>query len=283
MRAFHYALPLDPPVLGHRVRRGLWLVRDDGWRADFAPWPLAQSGDEVSRRFAQGGPERRWAEAHFMPPVRTEPVSAATLLWPGREQGAGNDATWAQDVSGHPAVKLKVRPGDLNTVRDLRARVTDLLRLDGKRTLSVDDARALADVAAPLEFFEEPVAGLDGLVELCRAGVPVALDETVREVAPHDAEALLRRAPFAAVVLKATLLGPRAVEAWLDAARNTDTKVVVSSVFESGLGRQSLHQLARRVAPDVVHGLGTGAFFSQDLFADAPLDSLVPAGGDLAE
>ncbi len=274
MKRFAYALPLSPPVLGHATRRGLILERDDGWRADFAPWPLAQSLDEVLHRWDQNGPERQWAEQHFVPPAPGRAVSAATLLWPGREQGAGDEGTVTAPVTGHPAVKLKVRPGDLEMVRALRARVDGRFRLDGKRTLAPDEARALADVASPLEFFEEPCPGIDNLTALCTAGVPVALDETVREVDPDDAPRLLGRAPFAAVVLKATLLGPARTAAWVEAARAAGVKTIISSVFETGIGRQPLHDLAHLVGPDHVHGLGTGAFFAQDLMPDTPLRGL---------
>ena len=85
----------------------------------------------------------------------------------------------------------------------------------------------------------------------------MALDETL---------VALRDVPggAAAYVLKPTLLGSRRTLELVELAQTNEVSVVISSAFESAVGRADLVRFAARVAPEAVHGLGTGPAFAED-------------------
>lgn len=187
---------------------------------------------------------------------------------------------------GTATLKLKVgRRGLDEECAAVRAVATagHRLRLDGNRRCSVAAALALAEAAgAALEFFEEPVASAL-LPELPRT-LPLALDETLDETLDEVLdEALSGRTATAgqaldalaeisvAWVLKPTMLGPARCQAALDAAAGRGLRVIVSSAFESRIGRRALVLAAARWAPETTHGLGTGPAFAADISSTRPL------------
>ncbi|HEY1097597.1 MAG TPA: enolase C-terminal domain-like protein, partial [Myxococcota bacterium] len=149
------------------------------------------------------------------------------------------------------------------------------LRLDGNRRLDVDAAIALADAAGGvLEFFEEPV--IVSKQKQLPSSFPLALDEWIDELRERGG---VRRLPKAAAwIVKPTVLGSSATLEVVNAARGSKVKLVISSAYESAVGRQSLGCFARFVdtmlhREHVVHGLGTGPAFADDIDVTA-LDAL---------
>jgi O-succinylbenzoate synthase len=118
-------------------------------------------------------------------------------------------------------------------------------RLDPNRTWefsqALEIARALAD--EPIEYFEEPLRDATRLPEfIARSPIPVALDETLREITPADLK-LYQGA--SALVLKPTLLGSLALcREFAIAGQHLGLRAVVSSCFESGLTLYGLARLA---------------------------------------
>ena len=154
----------------------------------------------------------------------------------------------------------------VDVVRHKRGR----LRLDGNRRLDVDAAVALSDVARStpgvLEFFEEPV--IVSKQKLLPSSVPLALDEWFDEL--HLRGGIRKVPKTTAWVIKPTVLGADATLEIVRAAMTAKIAVVVSSAYESAVGRQSLACFARSIdtmlrRSDVVHGLGTGPAFGEDL------------------
>ena len=259
LKAYTYRLPLAKPLrLGDLVvneRRG-WLLRSEDGVGDACPLPnfsrdTLDDVDAFVSRTAAPTESVTWATATARPCVGRA-IEA-------KVQTAGL-VTDIDDADAPCAcVKLKVGraplPDELQAVSRLRAQGLRL-RLDGNRALSVDDAQQLADAAGDaLEFFEEPVAAAD--LERALAHMPVALDEALleREVVPAGA---------AAYVLKPTLLGADRTLALVQLAEARGTPVIISSCYESAVGRAALVRFAAAVAPDVTHGLGTGPAFAAD-------------------
>ncbi len=123
-----------------------------------------------------------------------------------------------------------------------------------------------------IAYVEEPLADparLDDFIE--RTSLPVALDETTREVPP----ATLRGLPgVTAVVLKPTLLGGlQRTREWGRVARDAGAAPVLSGSYESGVGIQMLVALAAS-GPAVPVGLSTYDRLAADVYAP-PL----PIGG----
>jgi len=257
IQAAPYELPLKQPLrLGDRVihaRRG-WLLRRNGAAADACPLPYFSTdalGDveaSLAQELAQPTASLSWAlhalERRGEASVQTAGLAAGTEDTPG---------------GAHACVKLKVgrRP-----LREELAAVTRLrqagaqLRLDGNRALTLDAAKQLADAAGDaLEFLEEPVGPSD--LEDAMQQLPIALDETLAAGGPTPTGAV-------AFVLKPTVLGAARTLELVAAADDADIPVVVSSAYESAIGRAALIRFAAVVGPDTAHGLGTGTAFARD-------------------
>lgn len=183
-------------------------------------------------------------------------------------------------TQGYRAVKVKVgRASVENEVQWLRTIQRGLgdavaLRLDANRAWSRAEAEAFVEATDDLgiEYVEEPLSDptqIEGLVT--KTDLPVALDETTREVDP----AVLRRGlPVSAVVLKPTLLGGlQRTERWRRMARGNDVTPVVSAAYESGVGLRMLVALAATGANTPV-GLST-----YDRLAADVLRSPLPLNG----
>jgi O-succinylbenzoate synthase len=174
--------------------------------------------------------------------------------------------------AGYRALKVKVGSAavedDIASVRAIR-KVLDAdvaLRLDANRQWTWEQAVAFAEglPSEALAYVEEPLADPGKLVDLrAQTGLPVALDETTREVSPS----ILQDLPeISAVVLKPTLLGGiRRTLDWFDAARATRTTPVLSASYESGVGLRMLVALAA-AGPDTPVGLSTYDRLRSDVY-----------------
>lgn len=193
-----------------------------------------------------------------------------------------DDLTALGTVVDGATVKLKVGrvslPDDLARVAaavDVVRAHRGKLRLDGNRRLDVDAAIAIASVARDvLEFFEEPT--MVSKLKLLPSWFPLALDEWFDELRVRGGVAKLPRAQ--AWVIKPTVLGADVTLEVVRAAAGAKIAVIVSSAYESAVGRQGLACFARSIdsmlrRTNVVHGLGTGPAFAADLDINA-LDAL---------
>lgn len=119
------------------------------------------------------------------------------------------------------------------------------IRLDANRAWTLEDAVAFCKAVEglPIDLIEEPVQNPVALPAFhARAGLPIALDETLGEVRPEE---WLRIAGVAAVVLKPTILGGfDACRTIAAQARGIGAYPIVSSCFESGVGTWGCAALA---------------------------------------
>ncbi len=162
-----------------------------------------------------------------------------------------------------------------------------LIRLDvnGAWDLVTAEDRLEAIARFDIEFVEQPLPGddIDGLAELRRrVRVPIAADEAASSVrAVRD---LLRAEAVDVLVIKpARVGGPAAVAEIADLAAEHGVPVVVSTLFETGVGIAA--SLAAAAAlPEVPtdrwptppdHGLATAGLLDHDLLAE----SLIVADG----
>ncbi len=177
-----------------------------------------------------------------------------------------------------PGATVKLKVGRRSLEEDLERvvevacavrAVGGVLRLDGNRRLDVPGATALAAAAGDvLAFFEEPVPAAH--LRALPTWLPLALDEWLDELFAHGG---LSRLPSAvAWVVKPTVLGAAVTQQLVEAAVRRNVTVVVSSAYESLVGRAALAAFAaevdRAAGTSVVHGLGTGAAFAVDLELD---------------
>jgi len=174
---------------------------------------------------------------------------------------------------GYRSVKMKVGRDDPDHEATAVKILSDILgpgvtiRLDANRLWRFREAIAFADQirSVPVEYIEEPVADATRLHEFERqSGLPVALDETTREIRPQQLRSY-RRAR--AVILKPTLLGGlRRTVQWARAARRLHITPVLSASFEAGIGTQAVIALASVIGTrDVPVGLDPYERFEEDV------------------
>ena len=215
---------------------------------------------------------------------RHPPVGVNALI------GAGDPAEVAvaaerSVAAGFRTLKLKVRRRDttaslVERVAAVRAVVGDgvALRIDVNgswdRATATERLRVLAGF--DIQYVEQPLdpADVQGAVSL-RAGshVPIAADEAIVSV---DAarEMLAAEAADVLVVKPARVGGPRAVAAIAAMAAREGVPVVISSLFETGVGLAAALACATAL-PDVEgwpsaardHGLATVDLLEDDLLA----------------
>jgi O-succinylbenzoate synthase len=185
---------------------------------------------------------------------------------------------WERVTQGFECVKLKVGGDHVAAaarVALLRETVGPdvAIRLDANRAWSDADALAFAGLVAPcgIEYIEEPLADPRGLASFAAsAGIPVALDETLREVSRIGDDLW---AAVGACVVKPTLHGAWALAGDLARkCREHDSKLVVSAAYESGVGMLGLARLISALGlEDVAHGLDTYRRLADDVLA-VPLE-----------
>jgi o-succinylbenzoate synthase len=173
---------------------------------------------------------------------------------------------------------LKVKTGrnnfdeDLDTVALIRKSVGDeiKIRIDSNGKWSADDAginlNRLEEFS--LEYAEQPVNSIDEFKALKeKASVPLAADESIRNI--ETAEKFISEKAIDFVILKPMMLGGLipTLEIIELAEKNNITPVVTSS-FESAVGRAHAVIAASTVKLDIAHGLAVSRYFEYDIAED---------------
>jgi O-succinylbenzoate synthase len=267
-----YRLPLRAPLITARStlhhRDGV-LVRDEQGRlGDACPLPgwSRETVDQVVGHL-DGSTDGEWppslsfaAATRATFPMFAPTVAITTFI---------DDARQAAVVT-NPRTTIKLKVGthghdvDVAAIKGLRARVPGLqLRLDGNRQLTIAHTHALAELAGvALQWFEEPVP-LSSLAML-DASIPLAADECffLHGDDSHFVEMMRDRA--IAWVLKPMMMEMIHTKRWQQQALLLNKHVVISSVFESAVGRSALLNLAAD-HPTMAHGLDTGRYLANDI------------------
>jgi O-succinylbenzoate synthase len=176
--------------------------------------------------------------------------------------------------NGYSALKLKVGTLDLEYDIELTRQVRTAagenvkLRLDANRCWDLANAQKFCDAVkdCEIEYLEEPLAEPNKLMEAVKNelfSVPIAMDETTREVLPFG---LSNYIGIKAIVLKPTLLGVKRTLEFAEKAKELGIMAVIGSSFESSLGLSFLAQLAAAVnQEDIPAGLDTYDWFADDI------------------
>lgn len=253
------------------------------WASELAAaWPAFAFGVETALRdLATGSRQQLWDT----PFTRGEGgLPTHGLIWMDDVDGILRQVE-AKVAAGFDVIKLKIGAlpfaEELVLLRAVRAAFPAVdLRLDANGAfppeVALDRLESLAQFGVSL--VEQPVSPgqWDVLAELCRhSPVPLALDE---ELIPLDTPAA-RAALLAAVrpqylILKPMLLGGIAAsEAWIAQARAHNIGWIVNSLLESAIGLNAICQWTSAVGAGQVHGLGTGALFTNNLQSPLRLES----------
>jgi L-alanine-DL-glutamate epimerase-like enolase superfamily enzyme len=176
---------------------------------------------------------------------------------------------------------LKLKAGAERETEDLVARVRAIrravgpevrLRLDvnGAWDLPTAEERLEAVARFDLEYVEQPLAADDtaGAAELrTRVRVPLAADEAAYSA--HAARRILAESAADVLVVKpARVGGPVAVAEIAAAAAGAGVPVVVSTLFETGIGIAAARACATGLPRGLAHGLATAGLLEHDLLAE---------------
>ncbi len=119
-----------------------------------------------------------------------------------------------------------------------------------------------------IEYAEQPVNLPDSFIKLSQeTSIPLAADESIRSV--KDAETFITKNAINVLVLKPMMLGGIIPTVKiLDKATVGKIKPVISSSFESAIGRAAAIFSASLVNEGIAHGLATAEYFEKDLTKD---------------
>jgi L-alanine-DL-glutamate epimerase-like enolase superfamily enzyme len=198
-----------------------------------------------------------------------------------RSQRIGDLVAEARSVAeaGYGTVKLKV--GMEASLTELVSRVEAVretigpgvrLRLDANGAWA--EREALVCIGAvceyDIEYVEQPISWVSSAEALARirneSPVPVAADESVTSVASAR-ELLEARAADVLVVKLARVGGPAAAAEIAAMAADVEVSVVVSTLFETGVGIAAALAAAARLPLGLAHGLATADLLVSDLLA----------------
>lgn len=202
------------------------------------------------------------------PAIRAKPDSLPSLAIAGIVAG-DNTAEVVQHANrlrrqGVSTFKLKVgpdriSPGQLETLRELRARFGEsvALRLDANQSLLPENWPETFEQLAPLEIemLEEPWRWETPTWQI-ETQLPLALDESLHGVLPVVAAERTTTSLSSFVVLKPMAVGGLLACLQLtEIARASGKPIIVSHTLESHIGWQSCAQLALAVGSQQAQGL----------------------------
>ena len=173
---------------------------------------------------------------------------------------------------------IKVKAGrksfdeDLSCLKEIRKSVGNKIKIridvNGKWKLSeaVNNLEKLKSL--DLEYVEQPVKSLKDFAELSkRTSIRLAVDESIKN--EKDAKNFILKKTASVLILKPMMLGGIIPTInIIRLAEKNGIQVVISSSFESVLGRSMAIFAASVVKSDLAHGLATGMYFEKDLTAD---------------
>jgi L-alanine-DL-glutamate epimerase-like enolase superfamily enzyme len=268
-------------------------IREAAGRANHGDLPGAAELELLGRpgRAVRAALDSARLDLALAPDGAPVPVNG-TIGFAGPREGA--EAALQAIEAGFTTLKLKA--GAERETADLVARVRAIrravgshvrLRIDvnGAWDLPTAEERLAAIARFDIEFVEQPLPADDtaGAAELRgRVAVPIAADEAV--YAPGAARRLLEATAADVLVVKpARVGGPVAVAEIAAAAAARDVPVVVSTLFETGIGVAAARACAaalpsvpwRGSVGGLPHGLATAGLLEHDLLR-APL--VVDAG-----
>ena len=170
---------------------------------------------------------------------------------------------------GYETLKMKAGrdnfEDDYNVIKKTRKALAENvnLRIDVNGKWSLKEAFIYLE----LQYVEQPVKKIEDLIVLANScSTPIAADESLRNFT--DAEKIIS-SNINFLILKPALLGGILNSLKIiKIAEDAGKQVVLSSSFESALGRNSLIYIASQLKNQFAHGITFSNTFKNDLFED---------------
>lgn len=178
--------------------------------------------------------------------------------------------------NGFRTLKIKAGRGDFaedkKCIELIRERLSENINLridvNGKWKLSETKGYLKELEEYKLEYIEQPVKSKAEFFALADvSAIPLAADEIIRSYG--DALEIVKMCPRAVLVLKPMMLGgiTRTLEI-IRLSESSGMKTVISSSFETSLGRSAAIFLSASLSKPAAHGLGTKDYLEDEPFSD---------------
>ncbi len=144
------------------------------------------------------------------------------------------------------------------------------LRLDANSKWDFEQAQYFDNGLSGLniEYIEQPVENIEELIKLSKESrIPIALDEAIDRV--DSIPDLVQNSNINHFVLKPSIMG--SMHELMDIIKLIQSKgrtAVISSAFESAVGRSALVYLASQTSDNTSHGLAVSNYFLNDIADD---------------
>lgn len=228
----------------------------------------------------KNGGKKQIFDNDFYQGKRTIPTNG--LIWMGDKAFMHNQIN-QKIQQGFSCIKMKIGSIDFEQECTLLANIRSQFSAE-QITLRVDangafhPKEALDKLQKLSEFdihsIEQPIRPnqLASMRQLCeQSPVPIALDEElIGKLTLSEKEKLLDiiRPPF--IILKPTLLGGFiATQEWIELASKYQIGWWTTSALESNIGLNAIAQFTSEYDADIIHGLGTGGLYHNNL--ESPL------------
>jgi o-succinylbenzoate synthase len=179
--------------------------------------------------------------------------------------------------SGYKTIKLKIGKDNFEDDYSLVAAVRNKfdsaikLRLDANGKWNAVNALKYLKRLEPfnIEFIEEPGMDLLSLFDLAKdSPIPIAVDESLRS--PDNAHTVIEESKIDTIIIKPGILdGFLCVLKLIQLSNALNKKVIISSSFESAVGKSALVLLASLTKHDLAHGLSTAEYFEANTCTDS--------------
>ena len=177
---------------------------------------------------------------------------------------------------GYKTLKVKVGrekfDDDLKAVEEVRNHAgSDIkIRIDANAKWSFDSAKKNLNKLEKfnIDYCEQPVSKSINFIRLReRTTIPLAADESIRSY--QDAVDFVTKKAASVLILKPMMLGGIINTMNIaDLAKKNKIKTIITSSFESVIGRSFAILAASFLKDEIAHGLATAEFFEKDLFDD---------------
>ncbi|NJD22463.1 MAG: o-succinylbenzoate synthase [Melioribacter sp.] len=177
---------------------------------------------------------------------------------------------------GYYTVKIKIGrdnfKDDLELISKIRQQYGDgvSLRLDVNGKWKFEEAKNYLEQLSPfnIQYIEEPCGNLKNLKKLAEESpVPIAADESIHSI--DDAFEIINNSNIEFIVLKPMVLGRMiALFRIIKEVEKKNKKIIITSSFESSVGKSGLVLLAAATNHNFAHGLDTSDFFEKDICSD---------------
>lgn len=177
---------------------------------------------------------------------------------------------------GYSTFKIKIGRDDFDLdfrlIQSVRAEYGDSIkiRLDANRKWSFENAKSYLERLSifGIEYIEEPCNNLRDNLKLAQTSIiPIALDESLSSI--KDAYKVINESNINFIILKPMIYGGIISSLQLiKVAGKNNRNVIISSSFESAVGKSALVLLAASISHSFAHGLDTSEYFKQDICKD---------------